>query len=161
MELNMQSFLRRVPVRSALASVAVVVAVLAVGPLGAQGPRGRCRGQGMPGYDPATEVTLRAVVEAVEQVDCCCPRGGTGTHVALKVDGAPIRAHLGPSGYLAEKKMEIGKGEALEIVGSRVKCMGDEVILARTIKKGGRTLTLRDERGVPAWAGRGRGRTDS
>jgi hypothetical protein len=105
--------------RSALASVAVVVAVLAAGPVGAQGPGGRCGGQGMPGYDPATEVTLKAVVEGVEEADCCCPRGATGTHLALKVDGAPIQAHLGPSDYLAEKKMELGKGDALEIVGSR------------------------------------------
>jgi hypothetical protein len=152
----MKGSLEAIPMKNALALVAVVVAMLAAGTVAAQGPPGRCRGQGMPVYDPATEATREAVVEAVEKVDCCCPRGGTGTHLTLNIDGSVTRAHLGPSDFLAEKRIELAKGDELGIVGSRVKWMGEEVILARTIRKGDLTITLRDEKGAPAWAGRGR-----
>ena len=42
------------------------------------------------------------------------------------------------------------------IRGSRVKIDGEEAIIAREIKKGDKTLVLRDENGVPMWRGQGR-----
>jgi hypothetical protein len=41
------------------------------------------------------------------------------------------------------------------VVGSKVTMAGQEVVIAREIKKGDQVLTLRDAKGVPLWAGRG------
>jgi hypothetical protein len=34
-----------------------------------------------------------------------------------------------------------------------VKIEGADALIAREVKKGGKTLTLRDAQGVPAWSG--------
>jgi len=54
---------------------------------------------------------------------------------------------------VAGKKFQIARGETLEIVGARVVCMGEEIVLARQVRKGEQTLVLRDRKGVPAWSG--------
>jgi hypothetical protein len=52
--------------------------------------------------------------------------------------------------------MELAPDDALEIVGSRVVCGGERVLLARQVIAGDRTLTLRDAQGRPEWSRRGR-----
>jgi hypothetical protein len=40
--------------------------------------------------------------------------------------------------------------------GSRITFEGKPAIIAAQVKKGDRSLTLRDDSGVPAWSGQGR-----
>jgi hypothetical protein len=119
----------------------------------ARGPA--CRSD-VPKYDPTTETTIAGTVEKVELVDCCCPRGGTGMHLVVQTGAESIEVHLGPSSFIAEHQMELAPDDALEIVGSRVVCGGERVLLARQVTAGDRTLTLRDAQGRPEWSGRGR-----
>lgn len=102
-------------------------------------------------YNPATEVTLKGSVEAVNQVTG--PRGWGGTHLSLKTDKETIDVHVGPSWFLAQHKMSFAKGDQVEVTGSRVKFGGQDALIAREIKKGSETFTLRDVRGIPAWSG--------
>ena len=137
-------------------AVATVVG-LGAAPVLAQ--RGWCRGEGMPKYDPTTEVKLEGTVKSVEKIDCGSPRGRRGTHLTVQVDEEMVEIHLGPSDFLAENKIEFEKGDMLEFTGSRVKYMEEDVLLVHEVKKGAQSITLRNEEGIPEWAGRCRRRT--
>jgi hypothetical protein len=41
----------------------------------------------------------------------------------------------------------------VEVKGSRVTIAGKPVVIAAEVKKGDETLKLRDDNGIPAWAG--------
>jgi hypothetical protein len=108
-------------------------------------------GKGPPNYDPATEVTLKGTLEAVDRHES--PGGWQGVHLRLKTDGGVIDVHVGPSWFVQEKGFAFAPGDALEVLGSRVALEGTDSLLAREIRRGGKTLVLRDARGIPAWSG--------
>jgi hypothetical protein len=110
--------------------------------------------RGTPRYDPKTEVTLKGtVMDVTEQA---APRGRwTGTHLMLKTDAQTIDVHVGPTRYLEQEKIHFAKGDTVEVTGSRVRIDNADVLLAREIKMGDRTVTLRSADGIPAWS-RGR-----
>jgi hypothetical protein len=101
-------------------------------------------------YDKATESTWTGTVENIFQV----PGDGamSGTHLVLKTKDTEIHVHAGPVSYLASKKITFNKGDRVEVVGSLVKGEGFQAILARQIKRGDQTITLRDGSGKPLWA---------
>jgi hypothetical protein len=109
---------------------------------------------GMPMYDKRAEVTVIGTVEEVrEMTGMGGMTGGTarGMHVMLKTDKETFEVHLGPVHYLKEQKVDLAKGDAIEVSGARV-TMGDRrVILARELRKGDQTWTLRDAEGRPRW----------
>lgn len=119
-------------------------------------------GQGMPMYDTKTETTLKGTVEEVKAMTGMMRGRGRmgmdmeGTHVMLKTDSETIEVHLGPSAFLKEKAIEIAKGDALEIVGSRVKVGESDALIAREVRKGETSWTLRDADGRPQWMMMGR-----
>jgi hypothetical protein len=121
--------------------------------------RGGMDGQ-MPMYDTKTETTLKGTVEETKTVSGMMrgrgPMDMQGTHLMLKTDKETIEVHLGPSAFLAEKKVEIAKGDAVEVTGSRVKIGESDALLAREIRKGETSWTLRDASGRPLWMMMGR-----
>jgi hypothetical protein len=52
-----------------------------------------------------------------------------------------------------DKHIIVAKGDALDILGSRVTIDGEAVLLAREVKTGDNTWTLRDQSGRPLWGG--------
>jgi hypothetical protein len=121
---------------------------------GAQSGRGGGQG-GL--YDPATEVKVSGRVSGVENVT---PPGGPGRmgaggglHLTLATGSDSVVAHLGPAAFLKEQAFDVAVGDDVEILGSRVQLDGKPVLLAREVKKGGRTVTLRDASGRPLWSG--------
>jgi hypothetical protein len=125
-------------------------------PLLAQ-PQGRGGG---PRYDTATEATVTGTVDSVEQI--AGPGGGRGrrgsggTHLTLKTRTEALDVHLGPTAFLNETKVAIAKGDTLVITGSRVTVDNEQVFIAKEVKKGDSTWTLRDAAGLPMWRGGGR-----
>ncbi len=111
-------------------------------------------GQGSGGgpriYDPKTEMTISGVIQEVKEV--AGPGRGTGTHLMVKTANELIAVHVGPTWYLKQQKCELAKDAQVEIIGSRVKSQGVDVIIARQIKEGSNTWTLRDAQGIPAWS---------
>ncbi len=75
----------------------------------------------------------------------------------VKSDAGTFDAHLGPTRFLEKNKFIFAKGDQVEIIGSKVEMDGADALLAREVKKGGKTLTLRNAQGVPAWSGGRRG----
>jgi hypothetical protein len=103
-------------------------------------------------FNPATVETVSGSVDSIEKV---MPMNGmhSGIHLALKTDKGIIDVHLGPEWYIERLDTKIEKGDAVEIKGSRVTIGGKPAIIASEVKKGDSVLILRDNNGVPAWAG--------
>jgi len=103
-------------------------------------------------YNPATIETISGTVESVDQIK---PMKGMyyGIHLKVKTDKESVEVHLGPGWYIERLDTSIGKGDKIEIKGSRITMAGKAVIIAAEVKKGDNTLILRDSAGIPAWAG--------
>jgi hypothetical protein len=74
-------------------------------------------------------------------------------HLTLEGEGQATDVHLGPTWFLDREGLKLAKGDALEVTGSIVELDQTTALIAREVKKGGRVLRLRDDQGVPAWAG--------
>jgi hypothetical protein len=107
-------------------------------------------------FDPATVETVTGSVESVNKVT---PMRGmhTGIHLSVKTDKEIVDVHLGPEWYIERLDTKIQKGDRVEVKGSRVTIAGKPAIIAAEVKKGDNVLVLRDNAGVPAWAGWRRG----
>jgi len=135
------------PVLAALLACATGVAAQPRAERGA-GPAGRT-------YDPKTVQHVAGEVVRVDRVPSS-PRGrGRGVHLVLRTAPAETLAvHLGPAWYVDRQPVKIAAGDRIEVDGSRVTIDGTPVLIAARVTKGGETLVLRDDRGVPAWRGR-------
>lgn len=110
-------------------------------------------GGGMRHYDPKTDTTVKGTITEVQH-PAGMKGGSTGTHLILKTDAGDVTVHAGPSSYISHKGFSFAKGDAIEVVGSKVTIANKETILAREITKDGKTLILRNAQGVPEWSGR-------
>jgi hypothetical protein len=111
--------------------------------------QGRGNGPGpMFSYDPSTETTINGTIEEVQTVDMMCH---SGTHLTVKTEKGNIEVALGPNKFLAEQKLELKKGDQVQIVGAKANTRRGEIFMAREITTGGKTVTLRDEKGMPNW----------
>ena len=131
-------------------SLAVVIAGLATTTY-AQG--GMHHGGHM--YNPATEATVTGTVDEIKNVPSQ-GRGSGGLHLVLSTPSGALDVRVGPASFVSSKGFTFVKGDALTVVGSKVTKMGQEVLIAREIRKGDQVLTLRDAKGFPLWSGRGR-----
>ncbi len=103
-------------------------------------------------YNPATVETVTGEVISVDQVKPM-KRMGAGIHIQLKNDNETISVHLGPAWYIERLDARIEKGDAIEVKGSRVTVGGKPAIIAAAVRKGDAILKLRDDSGIPVWAG--------
>ena len=77
--------------------------------------------------------------------------------LSVKTKTETVTAYLGPEWYVKEQGLKLAVGDQVEVKGSRVVMEGKPMLIANYVKKGDRTLNLRDDQGMPFWA-RGRGR---
>jgi hypothetical protein len=146
--------------RKAMIGVAVLaMSALAVSQAMA-GPWGGWRGSGGWGmgggyqrmYNPATVETVPGTVESIDRI---APMKGMnpGVHVTLKTEKGTVSVHLGPEWYVERLDTKLAEGDSVEVKGSRITYDGKPAIIAAEVKKGDAILKLRDENGIPAWAG--------
>jgi hypothetical protein len=102
-------------------------------------------------YNPANETTVNGTVEEVKIVTG--RRGWNGTHLTLKAENKTFDVHLGPTSFLKEQGFNLAKGDEIEVTGATTESGGSEALIAREVKKGGKTLVLRDAQGIPKWSG--------
>jgi len=148
-----------------LVVISTVLAFLLL-PLGpgalAQGMKWRGSGGWGPGgaygrlYDPKT---VETVTGEVVKVDRIIPMRGMsgGVHLVLKTDKGDVSVHLGPQWYLENQDVKIEPKDRVEVKGSRTTVQGKPALIAAEVKKGDEVLRLRDDAGVPMWAGWRRG----
>jgi len=128
------------------------LALFAAAPLLGQPTRGS--GQNFPRYDLTTETTVTGTVESVDQAAGPGGRGRQtmgGTHLVLKTGTETLEVHLAPAAFLSEQKVDIVKGDALVILGSRVTVNDRAVLIAKEVRKGASVWTLRNSAGQPLW----------
>ena len=143
---------------SVVGIAAVVLAPVAF----AQGMKWRGSGGWGPGgpygrmYDTKA---VETVAGEVTQVDRITPMRGmsAGVHLVVKTDKGDLSVHLGPQWYLENQDVKIEPKDKVEIKGSRVTVQGKPTLIAAEVKKGDEVLKLRDEAGMPVWAGWRRG----
>jgi hypothetical protein len=102
-----------------------------------------------PKYDFKNEVKIKGVIEEVKEV----PGAFEGTRLVVKTDSKTVLVHVAPASFLKEIDTTFNKGEQIEVVGCKAPDAPEEEILAREITVGQNTTTLRDDKGVPVWAG--------
>ncbi len=102
-----------------------------------------------PKYDPANEVKIKGVVDEIREV----PGQWEGTHLVVKTSTGTVIVHVGPSDFLKEMDMTFKVGDQVEVVGSKAPNATEEEILAREVVVGNNSMTLRDAKGIPIWAG--------
>jgi hypothetical protein len=102
-----------------------------------------------PKYDFATEVKIKGTIEEIKMV----PGDFEGVHVMLKTSSETILVHLAPEGFLKMLDFIATKGDSMEVTGCKITGDFGPEILAREVVSGNNSLTLRDKKGVPAWAG--------
>lgn len=103
-------------------------------------------------YNVQTVETVSGEVVSVGQFS---PKGkmSRGIHLTLKTEKETLDIHVGPSWYILNQDLKIEVKDQLTIKGSRVTQEGKQYLIAAEIKKGGDTLPLRDDNGIPLWAG--------
>jgi hypothetical protein len=148
-----------------LLTISAVCAVLLF-PLGpgalAQGMKWRGSGGWGPGsaygrmYDSKTVETVTGEVVNVDRITPMRGMSG-GVHLVVKTDKGDVSVHLGPQWYLENQDVKIEPKDKVEIKGSRVTMQGQSVLIAAEVKKGDEVLKLRDDAGIPLWAGWRRG----
>jgi len=58
---------------------------------------------------------------------------------------------LAPGWYLDQKGLHFSPSERVEVRGVRMEVQGEPALVAEQIKKGGKVVRIRDERGRPLW----------
>lgn len=145
------------------ACVAIVAALslLLATQSGAQAGRGYRHG-GSGGWGPGSQYgrvyepkTVETVSGEVVSVDKITPMKGMsyGVHLTLKTDKETISVHLGPGWYIENQDVRIEPKDKVEIKGSRITFAGKPAIIAAEVKRGDQILKLREENGLPVWAG--------
>ncbi len=107
-------------------------------------------------YDPQKVVTVQGQIEKLETITRQGRQTSNGrkTQIAhLKTDQGAVVVHLGPAEFLAQQQFRPQAGDVLEVTGGKVNTRKGEVVLATTVKSGGKTFQLRDAQGVPVWSG--------
>lgn len=103
-------------------------------------------------YNPQTVETITGTVEAVDRVR---PAKGMsyGIHVTVKTDKGLVDVHLGPQWFIENQDVKIEPGDEIAVKGSRVIYQNIPTMIAAEVTKGSSVLVLRDDAGVPVWAG--------
>lgn len=109
--------------------------------------------QAPPKYDPSTETTLKGTVEELKMVPPTGPKpiAYLVTKTGPDKEKDSVQVFLCPKSFLDELGIAFKADESVQIIGSKVKRDGADLILAREIVKGGETLTFRFQDGKPAW----------
>lgn len=101
-----------------------------------------------PVYDATKEIKIQGTIQQIETVKT----GIAGTHVMIAAQNGAVDAHLGSGPAADPKRLGLSMGQSVEITGMMATIGGSNVFLARTLVVGERTITLRNEHGIPVRA---------
>jgi ribosome-associated translation inhibitor RaiA len=103
-------------------------------------------------YDAKTLTVVKGEVVTISPFTPI--RGMTpGVHMVVNANGEAIAVHLGPEWFIASQDLRIEARDAIEVKGSQVTLNGKPVLIAAVVTRGDEVLRLRDDTGVPVWAG--------
>jgi len=99
-----------------------------------------------PKYDLTQEVKISGVIDEVREAP------DAGTQLVVKTETKSVLVQVAPAAFLKEIDTTFNKGDQVQITGAKNPDASEE-ILAREIVVGNNSFTLRDDKGVPVWAG--------
>jgi len=134
----------------------IAVSLSAQQGFGRMGGKGTAQGNGRGLYDPALVETITGDIVNIENVDLNHGKL-TGVGMDLKTDSQTIPVYLGPHIYVDLQNVRIIVGDNVEVKGVKVLLDGQQTFIAGEVRKGNEVLKLRDDNGVPLWAGKGQG----
>ena len=100
-------------------------------------------------YDPGAEITVTGTIKHV--VSFTAPDGSVGVHLDFTTPDGMLNVHVAPALYIGMQNFWFFADDRLEIVGAKSVADGNKAFIARTLKKDGKTLNLRNAEGKPAW----------
>jgi len=103
--------------------------------------------QGAGLYNRATETTVTGVVSEVRDFSCPVSDGEMGDHLMLKTADGEVLVHLAPGRVMRSQNLRFAPGEQLTVMGSRVRLLGHNDLIAREIVRGTDTYVFRDQAG--------------
>lgn len=106
-------------------------------------------------YDIQTVKTIEGTISMVKQISTTKDMT-FGTHLLVDHKGEKLEIHLGPSWYLEKKKIELRTGEKVKVLGSLCNLEDKPSMIARWLFKQNDTIHLRDDKGFPKWAKKGK-----
>jgi hypothetical protein len=114
--------------------------------------RGGGRHYGMM-WDAGSVTTVAGEVTAVDKYTP--GRGGSsyGLRLTIKTDKETLPIILGPAWYIEQQHFAFAPKDRVEVKGSRLSIQGQPTVIAAEVKKNDKILKLRNERGIPLWAG--------
>lgn len=101
-------------------------------------------------FNATTVETIEGTIQNVEHARI---NGVQVMTVDVKTASTEEHVRLAPDGFLVEQGMEVQKGDAVQISGSRITRDGNDLILASQImtKGNGKAIDLRQDDGTPRW----------
>lgn len=102
-----------------------------------------------PAYDTATEVDLTGTIVEVREVATGGPL--EGVYLQIKTKGEAQAVYVAPTEFVKLFDVKFSKDDQVQVVGSRVTFEGADLILARDVRLGRTTLTVREKSGEPLW----------
>jgi hypothetical protein len=102
-----------------------------------------------PPYDGRAEYVVKGTVIAVKTHDSV--GGYKDTHFVITTTVGDMEVHVGPVAYLAKRGLEIKAGDEVVVTGCKTMYEDKTVLVARQVKKGDLTVTVRNARGKPVW----------
>ena len=106
----------------------------------------------LPKYDLQTETKTDGVIDEVNQLSV--GKRKDFTELIIKRGDDKLHIYVCPKPFQDEIGLSLGKGDRIEVTGSKVKQEASDVILARQMVKGTDTLMFRDDKGNPVWDSR-------
>ncbi len=71
--------------------------------------------------------------------------------IRLQSGGQTNLIRLAPSGFLKQSGLVLREGDTVNVKGFAVAGMEGDLIVASEVRKGEKSVSLRDTRGQPAW----------
>jgi hypothetical protein len=103
-------------------------------------------------YDTATVVDFKATVTGIREVPKTDPLDGL--YLTVKTDtlkSETFDVYVGPTDFVKAFEITFAKGDKIQVIGSKVKIDGVDILLAREVSRQQTTVILRGKNGDPFW----------
>ena len=101
-------------------------------------------------YDPKTVETVSGKIVSIDNITPM-PGMRPGVEIQLRTSKSLIPIHLGPLWYLENQDIDLKPDDVVEVTGSRVFCVNQDVIMANEVRHGDKSIKFRDAKGHPLW----------
>jgi hypothetical protein len=133
----------RLKTKSYVSSVALAAALFSAANSGAQQ-------KAVPQVNMAYDVSHESVVQGtVISYVASSEVAPVGPHVKIQTSSGVVDVHLGNAQFLKQNDVVLSSGDSVKLVGQSQDFGTGPVFLARVLRKGSQTVTLRNLNGIP------------